>query len=241
MGEVFRARDTTLGRDVAIKILPHQVASDSVARARLMREARAVAALNHPHIVTIHEIDRADGVDFLVMELVSGHPLSRVIPTGGLPIERALRYAIEIAAALDAAHAAGIVHRDIKPANVMVTDADRVKVLDFGLAKLIEAIDPDAETVTAGMATEVGAVLGTTAYMSPEQAQGLPVDGRTDVFSLGAVLYEMLSGHRAFAGETAVSTLAAILGGAPPLLTATRRDVPAEPLAARRRLPPKGS
>ncbi|MEX2661780.1 MAG: protein kinase [Vicinamibacterales bacterium] len=227
MGEVYRAHDRKLDRDVAIKILPGGAASERAVRARFEREARAVAALNHPHIVTIHEIAHADGIEFIVMELVAGQPLDRLIPPGGLTVERATEYGAQIASALEAAHSAGIVHRDIKPANIMVSPAGQVKILDFGLAKLFDRTEPDAATVTAPLDTEAGAVMGTVAYMSPEQAQGQPLDARSDVFSFGAVLYEMLTGRRAFAGDTAVATLAAILAAPPPALTSVRAGIPA--------------
>lgn len=228
MGEVYRARDTKLGRDVAIKILPSNVRSDAAAHTRFEREARAVAALNHPHIITIHEIAQSDGLDFIVMEFVSGRSLKQVIPDRGLPTAQAIDYGHQIASALDAAHAAGIVHRDIKPANIMVSDAGQVKVLDFGLAKLVDDAAPDAMTETVRLATEVGTVMGTVAYMSPEQAQGQPVDVRSDVFSFGAVLYEMLAGRRAFPGETAVATLSNLLAHDPMPIASIRPEVPAD-------------
>ena len=225
MGEVYRARDTKLQRDVAVKILPTQHEHDAGARARFEQEARAVAALNHPHIVTIYNVEQRDGVDFIVMELVIGRPLSQLIPGAGLPIDRVMDYGRQIAQALNAAHRAHIVHRDLKPSNVMISDAGQVKVLDFGLAKLIPSAD--AATLTAAHpATEIGAVLGTVAYMSPEQAEGQTVDARSDVFSFGAVLYEMLAGRRAFAGETAMATLTSVLAARPPTLTSIRGNVP---------------
>ena len=225
MGEVYRAHDAKLNRDVAIKILPSKQTHDAGARARFEQEARAVAALNHPHIVTIYNVEQRDGVDFIVMELVSGRPLSQLIPGAGLAIDRAMEYGRQIAQALDAAHRANIVHRDLKPSNVMISDAGQVKVLDFGLAKLIPSAD--AATLTAAHpATEIGAVLGTVAYMSPEQAEGRAVDARSDVFSFGAVLYEMLAGRRAFAGDTAMATLTSVLAARPSSLTSIRGNVP---------------
>jgi eukaryotic-like serine/threonine-protein kinase len=228
MGVVYRAVDSRLNRTVALKVIASREVTDPDRKRRFVREARAASALNHPNIVTIHEIDEADGVDFLVMELVTGQTLERLIPEGGLPVARALAYGVAIAAALEAAHAAGIVHRDIKPANVMVTDSGQVKVLDFGIAKLLDRIaDAGASTVAVTAATEVGVTIGTLRYMSPEQAQGQPVDTRSDVFSFGAVLYEMLAGRPAFAGDNTLATLAALLGEPAPLET-RRRDVPAD-------------
>nr|AFK79206.1 serine/threonine protein kinase [uncultured bacterium F42-01] len=215
MGEVYRARDPKLGRDVAIKILRGDSASEPGARARFEREARTVAALNHPQIVTIHEIAQVDGRDFIVMELVPGESLDRLIPKRGLTVEQATDYAAQIAAALETAHCAGVVHRDIKPANVMVSNEGQVKVLDFGLAKLLDRVDPSATIATAPLVTEAGAVIGTVAYMSPEQARGKSVDKRSDIWAFGCVLYEMLTGRRAFPGETLSDTIVSILERSP--------------------------
>ncbi len=200
MGEVYRATDTRLGREVAIKILAHEHVADPERKRRFLEEARAVSALNHPNIVTLHDIASDDGVDFLVLEYVRGRPLHEVIPPRGLPLADVLAYAAEMAGALAAAHAAGILHRDIKPANVMVTPDGHVKVLDFGLAKLTPPqASPDSHTrVVEAALTQAGVVMGTVAYMPPEQARGEPVDARADLFSLGAVLYEMATGTRAF-------------------------------------------
>jgi serine/threonine protein kinase len=201
MGVVYRAVDSRLNRTIALKVIASDAVADPDRKRRFIREARAASALNHPNIVTIHEIDEVDGVDFLVMELVDGQTLERLIPDGGLPVTQALDYAIAIAAALNAAHGAGIVHRDIKPANVMVADSGQIKVLDFGIAKLLDRIAEEGDQTTTGtVATQAGVTIGTLRYMSPEQAQGQPVDARSDVFSLGAVLYEMLAGRPAFAG-----------------------------------------
>jgi serine/threonine protein kinase len=195
MGVVYRATDTRLGRVVAIKVIAADSAGDRDRRDRFLREARAASALNHANIVTIHEVDEAEGTDFLVMELVTGRPLNETIPPVGLPLERAIGLAEQVADALAIAHAAGIVHRDVKPANIMITDSGQAKMLDFGLAKLLAPRDPAADTMTAAPATELGVVVGTIAYMSPEQAQGLPITDRSDIFSFGAVLYEMLAGN----------------------------------------------
>jgi len=199
MGQVFRARDTKLDRDVAIKILPEAFAHDTDRLARFQREAKTLASLNHPNVVTLHDIAQEAGVDFLVMEHVSGTSLDEAIRAGKLGVTQTIDYATQIASALAAAHSAGILHRDIKPANLIVTSDGRVKVLDFGLATLAERSDRDGETRTVERAlTRSGMVMGTVAYMSPEQARGEPLDGRTDLFSFGAVLYEMTTGTRAF-------------------------------------------
>ena len=215
MGEVYRARDTRLGRDVAIKILPAVFTSDPERLARFEREARVLASLNHPNIATIHGVEEGDGVQALVMELVDGETLAERIARGPLRVADALAIATQIADALEAAHEKGIVHRDLKPANIKITPAGTVKVLDFGLAKAAEgdAASPDltqSPTISA-IGTRAGVILGTAAYMSPEQARGLAVDKRTDIWAFGCVLYEMLTGRAAFAGATITDTIAAIL------------------------------
>jgi eukaryotic-like serine/threonine-protein kinase len=221
MGEVYRARDPRLNREVAIKVLPADRLADEGRRQRFLREARAAATLTHPHIVTIHEIESADGVDFLVMEYVRGKSLDALIPRAGLRLGETLRIAIAIADALAAAHARGIIHRDLKPANVVVGTDGAVKVLDFGLAKLLheedEPSDPSAATHVVEGLTEVGQRLGTLAYMAPEQASGSTVDARADIFSFGAMLYEMATGQRAFAGKTPAETLSAVMEKQPAL------------------------
>ncbi len=218
MGEVYRARDPRLDREVAIKVLPHDRVADESRRQRFLQEAKAASALNHPHIVTIYEIESADGIDFLVMEYVRGKSLDALIPRQGMRLGEALRIAIAIADAVAGAHAHNIVHRDLKPANVMVGTDGAVKVLDFGLAKLLtdDKPGPDDQTraVDEGL-TKRGAVMGTLAYMSPEQASGETVDVRSDVFSFGAMLYEMVTGVGPFTGKTPTDTLAAVLSAQP--------------------------
>jgi serine/threonine protein kinase/Tfp pilus assembly protein PilF len=218
MGEVYKAKDTRLGREVAIKVLPAGMIGDRGRIQRFIREAQAASLLNHPNIITIHDIAEVGGAHFIVMEYLPGKTLGDTIPPKGLEPAVAVRYGQQIAGALAKAHGAGIVHRDLKPANIMLTQDDAVKVLDFGLAKLMEsgAIGEFDATLTAQ--TAAGTVMGTTAYMSPEQAEGKPVDARSDIFSFGLVLYEMLSGQRAFAGDSPIATLAAILREEPPRL-----------------------
>jgi len=219
MGVVWKARDTRLDRFVAIKFLPPDKISDPERKRRFAQEARAASALNHPRIITIYDIDHADGADFIVMEFVAGKTLEQLIPAKGMKVADAVRYAMQIADALAAAHAAGIVHRDLKPANVIVSDSGQVKVLDFGLAKLQEETGTSeiehTRTIAQEARTEAGTIVGTTCYMSPEQAEGKKVDARSDIFSFGSVLYEMLTGKRAFRGDSKMSTLAAILRADP--------------------------
>jgi TolB-like protein len=226
MGEVYRATDMKLGRDVALKVLPTDVASDPERLDRFRREARALAAINHPHIVTIYSVEETDGVHFFTMELVQGKSLDHCIPEGGLALERLARIAIALADALVAAHEKGIVHRDLKPANVMLTNDDQVKVLDFGLAKEIRAAGCDDATMTSAGRTEAGVVMGTPSYMSPEQIVGRAIDHRTDIFSLGIILYEMAAGQRPFQGRSSVELASAILRDTPPLVTGLRTDLP---------------
>ncbi len=222
MGQVYRARDAKLGRDVALKILPPAASADPERRQRFEREAQAVASLQHPHIVTIHSIEEADDVHFLTMELVRGKTLDALIPTDGLPLQRLFEIGIPLAEAVHAAHERGVVHRDLKPGNVMIDDAGRPKVLDFGLAKLISVAPDEAETMAAGDATGEGLVLGTVAYMSPEQAQGKELDSRSDIFSLGVMLYEAATGKQPFSGDTPISTLSAILRDTPSAVTSLK-------------------
>ena len=228
MGEVYRANDTKLGRDVALKVLSAQMAHDPNRLARFQREARSVAALNHPHIVTIFSVEEANGVHFLTMELVEGQSLERLIPACGFPVERIVEIASALADALTAAHEKGIVHRDLKPANVMLTDDGRVKVLDFGLAKDVRADKSSDATQTFAGQTAMGVVMGTPTYMSPEQVAGRVLDHRTDIFSLGVILYEMASGRRPFEGASSAELASAILRDTPRLLSEFRADLPEE-------------
>jgi eukaryotic-like serine/threonine-protein kinase len=219
MGEVYRALDPRLNREVAIKVLPADRLADESRRQRFLREARAAATLTHPHIITVHEVESADGVDFLVMEYVRGKSLDALIPRTGLRLGEVLRIAIAVADALAAAHARGIVHRDLKPANVVVGEDGAVKVLDFGLAKLLheqeQPADPSAPTDVVDHLTDPGQRMGTLAYMSPEQAAGGTVDARSDIFSFGVLLYEMVTGRRPFVGGSAPETLSAVLRAQP--------------------------
>ena len=217
MGVVCKARDTHLDRFVALMILPPERIADAERKRRFVQEAKAASALNHPNIIHVYDIAEADGIEFIAMEYVQGKTLERFVGVKGLGINEALGYAVQIADGLAKVNAAGIVHRDLKPANIMVNEDGGVKILDFGLAKLMERgeASPSASTKTTAageeLNTERGVVVGTLAYMSPEQAQGKTVDARSDIFSFGSVLYEMLTGRRAFQGESKAMTLASIL------------------------------
>jgi eukaryotic-like serine/threonine-protein kinase len=227
MGEVYRARDTRLQRTVAIKILPAHLSSNPELRARFEQEAKSISGLQHPNICVVHDVGSQDGVDFMVMEYVAGQTLDKLTPADGLATDLALKYAVQIADALSRAHAAGIVHRDLKPSNIMVDESGLVKVLDFGLAKLAEpasAMNGDAAT----LATTPGMIVGTVAYMSPEQAEEKPIDPRSDIFSFGSVLYEMLTGKRAFEGQSSAAVLSSVIRDDPKSLSEIKRDVPAE-------------
>ena len=228
MGEVYRATDTKLGRAVALKILPTEMAHDPDRLARFHREARAVAALNHPNVVTLYSVEECDGVHFLTMELVEGLSLDRRIAAGGLPVGQIIEIAGALGEALAAAHEKGIVHRDLKPANVMVTAEGRVKVLDFGLAKDVGAETSTDATLTSAGRTQAGIVMGTPAYMSPEQVSGRTLDHRTDIFSLGVVLHEMATGRRPFEGTSSAELVSSILRDIPPLVTDARPDLPSD-------------
>ena len=229
MGEVYRARDTRLGRDVAIKVLPEALANDADRLRRFEQEACTIAALNHPNILGIHDIGAHDGAPFLVSEFLEGQTLREKLVSGPLPVRRALEYALGIAEGLAAAHEKGIVHRDLKPENVFVTRDGRMKVLDFGLAKLVRPEeDHEAAVTLTSPATLPGMVMGTVGYMSPEQVRGEAIDPRSDIFSFGAVLYEMLTGKRAFKRETSAETMTAILREEPPALNDTGWQGPQE-------------
>ena len=231
MGEVYRAVDSRLGREIALKVLSPLVAGDAASVERFRREARTVAALNHPHIVTIHSTEEAGGIRFLTMELVEGQALDSLMPPRGLPVARFLEIAIPLADALTAAHQKGIAHRDLKPGNVMITTDGRVKVLDFGLA-LVWASEPASapDDMTQPGLTRNGTVVGTMPYMSPEQITGAGIDHRTDLFSLGIILYEMLTGERPFTGDSSPMLMTSILRDAPPHIDGRRPDAP-PPLA----------
>jgi serine/threonine-protein kinase len=218
MGQVYRARDTKLGRDVAIKVLPEVFAQDKKRLARFEREARLLASLNHPNIAAIYELEESDGVHYLVLELVPGETLADKITRGSIPIDEALPLFRQIAEALEAAHETGVIHRDLKPANIKVTPEAKVKVLDFGLAKALAPEEPlvdSSQSPTLTKGTALGAIMGTAAYMSPEQARGKPVDKRTDIWAFGCCLYEALTGRKAFAGETVTDTIAAVVNTEP--------------------------
>ena len=231
MGEVYRARDLRLGREVALKVLPADVASNPDRLARFEREARTVAGLNHPNIVTLFSVEDDAGIRFLTMELVEGQTLAGLVTPGGLALPRVLDLAIPLAEALSAAHERAVIHRDLKPGNVMVTQEGRIKVLDFGLAKMLaprpESVDPQAETVSAPLSLP-GELVGTMPYMAPEQIRGEAVDARSDLFAFGIILYELLAGRRPFAGSTAILASAAILHEPPVPLTRVRSDLPAD-------------
>ena len=225
MGEVYRAHDPRLARDVALKILPPSLQGDPESLERFTREARAVAALNHPHIVTIYSTEDADGLRFMTMELLEGRTLDQLIPSGGVSFALFFDVTTALADALSAAHQKQITHRDLKPANVMVTDAGRVKVLDFGLARDAAPRGKADFDLTCGL-TQAGSILGTMPYMSPEQIEARAVDGRSDIFSLGIVMYEMTTGRRPFTGDTSPSLMSSILKDRPVPIAERRPDAP---------------
>src|SRR5262245_17903784 len=222
MGEVWRAMDTSFGRAVAIKVLPDAFAQDAERLARFEREAKTLASLNHPNIAAIHGLEKADGARALVMELVEGPTLADRIAEGAIPIDEALGIAKQIADALEAAHEQEIIHRDLKPANVKVRDDGTVKVLDFGLAKAMGAAGASSDvshspTITSPAITHAGVILGTAAYMSPEQARGKTLDKRADIWAFGCVLYEMVTGRRLFGGDDVTETIASVVKDQPDL------------------------
>ncbi|HTR02288.1 MAG TPA: serine/threonine-protein kinase, partial [Thermoanaerobaculia bacterium] len=228
MGEVYCARDAKLDRDVAVKVLPSQLTANADALARFEREAKAVAALSHPNILAIHDFGTHEGISYSVTELLEGETLRGKLDGSTVTQKQAVDWALQIAKGLSAAHGKGVVHRDLKPDNVFVTNDGHVKILDFGLAKRVDAAPAEqtsAPTGTGGGHTEPGTVMGTMGYMSPEQVRGLPVDARTDIFSFGAILYELLSGKKAFKRDTASDTIAAILKEEPPELTQSGRNI----------------
>jgi Tol biopolymer transport system component len=228
MGDVYLAEDTRLDRKVALKILPPEFADNPDRRARFTREAKAVAALNHPNIVTVHSVEEAGDVHFITMELVKGKALAEILPKEGFALGKFFEIAIPLADALGAAHQQGITHRDLKPANVMVGEDGRVKVLDFGLAKVEFDLGSRGSEMPTGLATQEGQIVGTPAYMSPEQAEGKQADARSDIFSLGVVFYEMLTGQRPFGGSTPTSTLSSILRDTPRPVTELQPSIPRE-------------
>jgi len=229
MGHVYKARDTRLDRIVAIKVLPTDKIADPERKQRFRQEAKAASSLNHPNIITIYDIGSEDGIDYLAMEFVAGKTLDQLTPRNGMRIGELLGYAAQVADALAKAHQAGIVHRDLKPTNVMVSSEGLVKVLDFGLAKLTQpSSGADDATKTMAALTSDGAILGTTCYMSPEQAEAKPVDSRSDVFSFGTMLYEMTTGQRPFQGQSQVAVLSAILREEPKSVGEIRPEIPNE-------------
>ncbi|MGB5815893.1 MAG: serine/threonine-protein kinase, partial [Thermoanaerobaculia bacterium] len=228
MGEVFRAEDTKLKREVALKVLPSDLSGDEERLSRFQREAESIAALNHPNIVTIYSVEEDGGTHFLTMELVGGKSLDKIIQKNGLPLDEVFDIAVPFADALSSAHEKGIIHRDLKPANVMVSEECRVKILDFGLAKLLQESDEaqSADDQATEALTEEGRILGTIPYMSPEQVQGRELDARSDIFSLGIILYEMVTGDRPFAGDTSADLISAILRDTPDSASEVKMDLP---------------
>ena len=226
MGEVYRARDSRLGRDVAIKVLPSFLSSDSDRLRRFEQEARAAAALNHPNILAVFQMGTYEGTPYLVSELLEGETLREQIKRGRLSVHKAIDYAVQIARGLAAAHEKGIVHRDLKPENLFVTKDGRVKILDFGLAKLTQQSSSEHSALTLAEGTEAGVVMGTVGYMSPEQVRGQAADNRADIFAFGAILYEMLAGKRAFQKPTSPETMTAILNEDPPGISQVVANIP---------------
>jgi serine/threonine protein kinase len=231
MGEVYVAEDTKLGRKVALKTLPSHLADSDELRQRFEREAKAIAALNHPNIVTIHSVEEAEGVHFITMELIGGKTLTELIPGQGFALNKFLDLTIPLTDAVAAAHDQGITHRDLKPDNIMVSDEGRVKILDFGLAKLKPEVFPsssDSSNLPTEHMTQEGRIMGTVAYMSPEQAEGKTVDHRSDIFSLGTVLYVMATGEKPFKGDSPGTILSSILRDTPTTITGLNPELPRE-------------
>jgi eukaryotic-like serine/threonine-protein kinase len=238
MGEVYRARDTRLDRTVAVKILPSHLSNDATLRQRFEQEAKAISSLNHPHICALYDVGHQDGTEFLIMEYLEGETLAKLLEKGPLPLAQVLKFGVEIADALDKAHRQGIVHRDLKPGNIMLTKSG-AKLLDFGLAKAAVPLMTGETLTTAATrttpVTQQGTIVGTFQYMSPEQVEGKEVDGRSDIFSLGAVLYEMVTGQRTFQGKSQLSVASAILEKEPvPISTIQPLTPPALDHAIRR-------
>jgi len=228
MGEVYRAKDPRLKREVAVKVLSAEVLGDAERQKRFQREAEAISALNHPNVLSVYDTGSENGTPYIVSELVEGESLRKLLQKGPVPIRRLLDIAVQIADGLAAAHQAGIVHRDLKPENVMLTREGRVKILDFGLAKPLFPHTGSAEELTASAAlTDSGVILGTVRYMSPEQASGLPTDFRSDQFSFGLLLYEMATGKQAFVRNTPVQTLSAIVGDEATAISTLNPKIPA--------------
>ncbi|MCA1637458.1 MAG: serine/threonine protein kinase [Acidobacteria bacterium] len=230
MGEVFLAEDTELERLVALKVLPGDLANDRERMRRFVQEAKSASALNHPNIITIHEIGKTDDTHFIATEYIEGETLHSRLRSEPMNLKYVLDVAIQVASALDAAHRAGIVHRDIKPENVMIRPDGVVKILDFGIAKLtekkVQSIDAEAATAIKAEGTSPGMIIGTASYMSPEQARGKDIDARTDIFSFGVVLYEMLTGKQPFEGESAMDVIGSILNKEPKPLSQSSPDAP---------------
>ena len=248
MGEVYRAKDTRLGRDVAVKVLPAHLSASAELRQRLEREAKTISSLSHPHICMLHDVGHQDGTDYLVMEFLEGETLADRLAKGALPMEQALKIGIETAGALDAAHKSGIVHRDLKPGNIMLTKSG-VKLLDFGLAKLAT---PDKQAVSQATSmptalqqsqplTSRGTILGTFQYMAPEQLEGGEADARSDIFAFGCVLYEMLTGQKAFTGKSQASLISSIMGSDPPPISSIQPMIPAVPRSDRQGMHREGA
>jgi serine/threonine protein kinase len=231
MGEVYRARDTRLGREVAIKVIPATFSTDTDRLQRFEQEARAAAALNHPNILSVHDVGSHAGAPFIVSELLEGETLRERLSSLPLPVRKTIEIGLQVAQALAAAHEKGIVHRDLKPENIFINKDGRAKILDFGLAKLTQTesslvAGTNVPTTPAGNPTQAGLMLGTVGYMAPEQVRGQSVDHRADIFALGAILYEMLSGTRAFRGETSIDAVSAILKEDPPDLPIAEKHIP---------------